>query len=197
MQERQVTIGDTTYKLEEPFLVLATQNPLEQEGTYPLPEAQVDRFIMKVVVGYPSRSEEQIIIRQNVQGAAVPAVNQVVSVQEIANARTMVRNIYMDEKVEQYILDIVFATRNPSEYKLDNLKPLISYGSSPRGSINLAIASKAVAFLNKRGYVIPEDVRSICNDVLRHRIGLTYEAEAENIIITDVIDQILQKVDLP
>jgi len=197
MQERQVTIGDTTYKLDEPFLVLATQNPLEQEGTYPLPEAQVDRFIMKVVVGYPSRSEEQIIIRQNVQGATVPAVNQVVSVQEIANAREMVRNIYMDEKVEQYILDIVFATRNPSEYKLDNLKPLISYGSSPRGSINLAIASKAVAFLNKRGYVIPEDVRSICNDVLRHRIGLTYEAEAENIVITDVIDQILQKVDLP
>jgi len=197
MQERQVTIGDTTYKLDEPFLVLATQNPLEQEGTYPLPEAQVDRFIMKVVVGYPSRSEEQIIIRQNVQGATVPPVNQVVSVQEIANAREMVRNIYMDEKVEQYILDIVFATRNPSEYKLDNLKPLISYGSSPRGSINLAIASKAVAFLNKRGYVIPEDVRSICNDVLRHRIGLTYEAEAENIVITDVIDQILQKVDLP
>ncbi len=197
MQERQVTIGDTTYKLEEPFLVLATQNPLEQEGTYPLPEAQVDRFIMKVVVGYPSRSEEQIIIRQNVQGATTPAVNQVVSVQEIANAREMVRTIYMDEKVEQYILDIVFATRNPSEYKLENLKPLISYGSSPRGSINLAIASKAVAFLNKRGYVIPEDVRSICNDVLRHRIGLTYEAEAENIVITDVIDQILQKVDLP
>ena len=197
MQERQVTLGDTTYKLDEPFLVLATQNPLEQEGTYPLPEAQVDRFIMKVVVGYPSRSEEQIIIRQNVQGATVPPVNQVVSVQEIANAREMVRNIYMDEKVEQYILDIVFATRNPSEYKLDNLKPLISYGSSPRGSINLAIASKAVAFLNKRGYVIPEDVRSICNDVLRHRIGLTYEAEAENIVITDVIDQILQKVDLP
>ena len=197
MQERQVTIGDTTYKLEEPFLVLATQNPLEQEGTYTLPESQVDRFIMKVVVGYPSRSEEQIIIRQNVQGATTPALNQVVSVQEIANAREMVRTIYMDEKVEQYILDIVFATRNPSEYKLDNLKPLISYGSSPRGSINLAIASKAVAFLNKRGYVIPEDVRSICNDVLRHRIGLTYEAEAENIVITDVIDQILQKVDLP
>jgi len=197
MQERQVTIGDTTYKLEEPFLVLATQNPLEQEGTYPLPEAQVDRFIMKVVVGYPTRSEEQIIIRQNVQGAPVQAVNQVVSVQEIANARAMVRNIYMDEKVEQYILDIVFATRNPSEYKLDNLKQLISYGSSPRGSINLAIASKAVAFLKKRGYVVPEDVRSICNDVLRHRIGLTYEAEAENIVITDVIDQILQKVDLP
>jgi MoxR-like ATPase len=197
MQERQVTIGDTTYKLDEPFLVLATQNPLEQEGTYPLPEAQVDRFIMKVVVGYPSRAEEQIIIRQNVQGITAPAVNPVVSVQEIVNARQMVRDIYMDEKVEQYILDIVFATRNPSEYGLDNLKPLISYGSSPRGSINLAIASKAVAFLNKRGYVIPEDVRSICNDVLRHRIGLTYEAEAENIVITDVIEQILQKIDLP
>lgn len=197
MQERQVTIGDTTYKLDEPFLVLATQNPLEQEGTYPLPEAQVDRFLMKVVVGYPSRSEEQLIIRQNVQGISSPNVNPIVSVQEIINARQMVRDIYMDEKVEQYILDIVFATRNPLEYRLDNLKPLISYGSSPRGSINLAIASKAVAFLNKRGYVIPEDVRSICVDVLRHRIGLTYEAEAENIVITDVIDQILQKIDLP
>ena len=197
MQERQVTIGDTTYKLDEPFLVLATQNPLEQEGTYPLPEAQVDRFIMKVVVGYPSRSEEQIIIRQNVQGLASATVNQIVSVQEIVNARQMVRDIYMDEKVEQYILDIVFATRNPSEHGLDKLKPLISYGSSPRGSINLAIASKAVAFLNKRGYVIPEDVRSICTDVLRHRIGLTYEAEAENILITDVIDQVLQKINLP
>lgn len=197
MQERQVTIGDTTYKLDEPFLVLATQNPLEQEGTYPLPEAQVDRFIMKVVVGYPSRNEEQAIIRQNVQGISVPAVNQVVSVQEIVNARQMVRDIYMDEKVEQYILDIVFATRNPAEYGLESLRPLISYGSSPRGSINLAIASKAQAFLSKRGYVIPEDVRSICNDVLRHRIGLTYEAEAENIVITDVIDQILQKIDLP
>lgn len=197
MQERQVTIGDTTYKLDEPFLVLATQNPLEQEGTYPLPEAQVDRFIMKVVVGYPSRSEEQIIIRQNVQGITSPNVSPVVSVQEIINARQMVRDIYMDEKVEQYILDIVFATRNPSQFGLDNLKSLISYGSSPRGSINLAIASKAVAFLNKRGYVIPEDVRSICNDVLRHRIGLTYEAEAENIVITDVIEQVLQKIDLP
>jgi len=197
MQERQVTIGDTTYKLDEPFLVLATQNPLEQEGTYPLPEAQVDRFIMKVVVGYPSRSEEQAIIRQNVQGLSSIAVNPVVSVQEIINARQMVRDIYMDEKVEQYIIDIVFATRNPSEYGLENLKPLISYGASPRGSINLAIAAKAVAFLNKRGYVVPEDVRSICNDVLRHRIGLTYEAEAENIVITDVIDQILQKIDLP
>jgi MoxR-like ATPase len=197
MQERQVTIGDTTYKLDEPFLVLATQNPLEQEGTYPLPEAQVDRFLMKVVVGYPTRSEEQIIVRQNVQGISSDPVNQVVSVQEIVSARQMVRDIYMDEKVEQYILDIVFATRRPADFQLDNLAPLISYGSSPRGSINLAIASKAQAFLNKRGYVIPEDVRSICNDVLRHRIGLTYEAEAENIDVTEVISQILQKIDLP
>lgn len=197
MQERQVTIGDTTYKLDEPFLVLATQNPLEQEGTYPLPEAQVDRFLMKVIVGYPSRQEEQLIIRQNVQGLTVDKVKQVVSVQEILNARQMVRDIYMDEKVEQYILDIVFATRNPAEYKLENLKPLISYGSSPRGSINLAIAAKAQAFLNKRGYVIPEDVRSICNDVLRHRIGLTYEAEAENTDVTHVIKQIIDKINLP
>lgn len=197
MQERQVTIGDSTYKLDEPFLVLATQNPLEQEGTYPLPEAQVDRFIMKVVVGYPTRSEEQIIVRQNVQGLGFPNINPVVSVPEIISARQMVRDIYMDEKVEQYILDIVFATRNPSEYKLDQLKPLISYGSSPRGSINLAIAAKAQAFINKRGYVIPEDVRSICNDVLRHRIGLTYEAEAENVTAENVIDQIIAKIDLP
>ena len=197
MQERQVYIGDTTYKLEEPFLVLATQNPLEQEGTYPLPEAQVDRFIMKVVVGYPSRAEEQLIIRQNVQGLKPESVNAVVSSQEILNARQMVKEIYMDEKIEQYILDIVFATRNPADYQLDHLKPLISYGSSPRGSINLALASKSQAFLNKRGYVIPEDVRSICNDVLRHRIGLTYEAEAESVDVTNVIDQILQKIDLP
>jgi MoxR-like ATPase len=197
MQERQVTIGDTTYKLDEPFLVLATQNPLEQEGTYPLPEAQVDRFLMKVVVGYPTREEEQLIIRQNVQGLTSPTVNQVVSVSEILNARQMVRDIYMDEKVEQYILDIVFAPRNPSEFKLDDLKPLISYGSSPRGSINLALAAKAQAFLNKRGYVIPEDVRAISNDVLRHRIGLTYEAEAENVNVVDVIDKIIQKINLP
>ena len=197
MQERQVTIGDTTYKLDEPFLVLATQNPLEQEGTYPLPEAQVDRFLMKVVVGYPTRNEEQLIIRQNVQGMAAQKVNQVISVSEIVNARQMVRDIYMDEKVEQYILDIVFATRNPPEYKLDSLKPLISYGSSPRGSINLAVAAKAQAFLNKRGYVIPEDVRAISNDVLRHRIGLTYEAEAENVSVVDIIDQIIQKINLP
>jgi MoxR-like ATPase len=197
MQERQVTIGDTTFRLDEPFLVLATQNPLEQEGTYPLPEAQVDRFLMKVVVGYPTRSEEQMIIRQNVEGIGAPPISQVVSMQEIMNAKQMVRDIYMDEKVEQYIIDIVFATRDPAEFKLDHLKPLISYGSSPRGSINLAIASKAQAFLNKRGYVVPEDVRSICNDVLRHRIGLTYEAEAESINVTDVIGQIIEKIDLP
>jgi MoxR-like ATPase len=197
MQERQVTIGDSTYKLDDPFLVLATQNPLEQEGTYPLPEAQVDRFIMKVVVGYPSRDEEQLIMRQNVQGIPPPDVRPVVSIQELITARQMVRDIYLDEKVENYILDIVFATRNPALYKLNNLMPLISYGSSPRGSINLAIAAKAQAFLNKRGYVIPEDVRSICNDVLQHRIGLTYEAEAENINVQNVLDQIVEKIRLP
>jgi MoxR-like ATPase len=197
MAERQITIGDTSYKLEDPFLVLATQNPLEQEGTYALPEAQADRFLMKVVVGYPSRQEEQLIIRQNVQGMSAPAVHQVVSMQEILNARQMVRDIYMDEKVEQYILDIVFATREPKEFKLENLKPIISYGSSPRGSINLAAAAKAQAFLSRRGYVIPDDVRSICIDVLRHRIGLTYEAEAENISAENVVEQILQKVNMP
>lgn len=197
MQERQVTIGDTTHKLDEPFLVLATQNPLEQEGTYPLPEAQVDRFIMKVVVGYPTRSEEQLIIRQNVQGLKPPTINPVVSMQEVITARNLTREVYMDEKVEQYILDIVFATRNPADFKLDGLKNIISYGSSPRGSINLAIAAKAVAFLARRGYVVPDDVRSICKDVLQHRIGLTYEAEAENISAQNVIEQILSKVQVP
>ena len=197
MAERQITIGDTTHKLDDPFLVLATQNPLEQEGTYALPEAQADRFLMKVVVGYPSRQEEQMIIRQNVQGLAIPKINAVVSMQEVLTARQMVRDIYLDEKVEQYILDVVFATRNPEQFKLDKLNPLISYGSSPRGSINLAIAAKAQAFLNKRGYVVPEDVRAICVDVLRHRIGLTYEAEAENINAIDVIERILEKVNTP
>ena len=197
MAERQITIGDTSYKLEDPFLVLATQNPLEQEGTYALPEAQADRFLMKVVVGYPTRQEEQIIIRQNVQGLSMPNINPVVSMQEILAARQMVRDIYMDEKVEQYILDIVFATRTPADYKLDKLKPIISYGSSPRGSINLAVAAKAVAFLNRRGYVVPEDVRAICIDVLRHRIGLSYEAEAENITAENVIEHIIQKVNTP
>jgi len=197
MQERQVTIGETTFKLEEPFLVLATQNPLEQEGTYPLPEAQVDRFIMKVIVHYPKMHEEQMIIRQNVHGVTIPAVKQVVSVLEIGNARDLVRQIYMDEKIEQYILDIVFATRQPEKYKLEKLKPLISYGASPRGSINLALAAKSQAFLNKRGFVIPEDVRSICKDVLRHRIGLTYEAEAENINVENVIDDLLKQTNVP
>ncbi len=197
MQERQVTIGDTTYKLDEPFLVLATQNPLEQEGTYPLPEAQVDRFIMKVVVGYPNRQEEQQIIRQNVQGMTLPSVNPVVALQELLSARDMVRQIYMDEKIEQYILDLVFATRQPEKFKLEAIKPLISYGASPRGSINLALAAKAQAYLNKRGYVVPDDIRAICNDVLRHRIGLTYEAEAENVSVENVIEQILGKISLP
>jgi MoxR-like ATPase len=198
MQERQVTIGDTTYKLEQPFLVLATQNPLEQEGTYVLPEAQVDRFIMKVVVGYPKMHEEQMILRQNTQQSlSSQKIKQVVSVQEVMNAKELTLQIYMDEKIEQYILDIVFATRVPEKYQLEKLKPLISYGASPRGSINLALAAKAQAFLNKRGFVIPEDVRSICNDVLRHRIGLTYEAEAENVKVEDIIEEILKQVNVP
>jgi MoxR-like ATPase len=197
MQERQVTIGDTTYKLDEPFLVLATQNPLEQEGTYPLPEAQVDRFIMKVVVSYPKMHEEQMIIRQNVQGIASQPVKQVVSIQEVTNAKDLTRQIYMDEKIEQYILDIVFATRTPEKYQLEKLKPLISYGGSPRASINLALAAKAQAFLNKRGFVIPEDIRSIAKDVLRHRIGLTYEAEAENVSVEDVVEDILKQINVP
>ena len=197
MQERQVTIGDTTHKLEEPFLVLATQNPLEQEGTYPLPEAQQDRFIMKVIVDYPDKKEEQLIIRQNVQGLTIPPIKQVVSAQEVLQARDLVRQVYMDEKIENYILDIVFATRTPSNYRLEKLKPLIAYGGSPRASINLALAAKAQAFLNKRGFVVPEDVRSICKDVLRHRIGLTYEAEAENVNVENVVDDILKTIQVP
>jgi MoxR-like ATPase len=197
MQERQVTIGEQSFALDQPFLVLATQNPLEQEGTYPLPEAQQDRFLMKVIVGYPSKDEEQVILRQNVQGAKLPVVKQVVSVQEVLQARDLVRAVYMDEKIENYILDIVFATRTPEKYKLDKLKPLIAYGGSPRASINLALASKAHAFLNKRGYVIPEDVRSICKDVLRHRVGLTYEAEAENVKVENVVDDIMKVIPVP
>ncbi|MGH2565187.1 MAG: AAA family ATPase, partial [Ginsengibacter sp.] len=197
MQERQVTIGNHSYLLEEPFLVLATQNPIEQEGTYPLPEAQVDRFMLKVVIDYPSKNEEQLIIRQNVQGLKQPAINAVVSTNEILNARELVRQVYMDEKVEQYIIDIVFATRYPETYNLSKLKPLISFGGSPRASINLALASKAYAYLNKRGYVIPEDIRNICKDVLRHRIGLTYEAEAENINVEMIITEILKVVNVP
>lgn len=197
MQERQVTIGDNTHKLDEPFLVLATQNPLEQEGTYPLPEAQQDRFIMKVIVSYPTKSEEQMIIRQNVQQVDQLTVGRVVSMQEVIQARDLVRQVYMDEKVENYILDIVFATRYPERYRLDKLKPLISYGGSPRASINLALAAKAQAFLNKRGFVIPEDIRSISKDVLRHRIGLTYEAEAENVNTENVIDEVLRVIQVP
>lgn len=197
MQEKQVTIGENTYRLQEPFLVLATQNPLEQEGTYPLPEAQVDRFMLKVVVGYPTKSEEQQIIRQQVLGEGAAKVNPVVSMQEILEARDLVRSIYMDEKVENYILDIVFATRFPDQYKLSKLQPLISYGGSPRASINLALAARAHAFLQKRGYVIPEDVRSIAKDVMRHRIGLTYEAEAENISAENVVDEVLRAIDVP
>jgi MoxR-like ATPase len=197
MQERQVTIGNHSYILEEPFLVLATQNPIEQEGTYPLPEAQVDRFMLKVIIDYPTKTEEQSIIRQNVQGLKQPQINAVVSTHEVLTARELVRQVYMDEKVEQYIIDIVFATRYPETYNLNKLKPLISFGGSPRASINLALAAKAYAYLNKRGYVIPEDVRNICKDVLRHRIGLTYEAEAENINAEMVITEILKAVNVP
>ena len=197
MQERQVTIGDTTYKLDEPFLVLATQNPIEQEGTYPLPEAQVDRFMLKVVIDYPSKSEEQMIIRQNTMGLSFQTINPVASTSEILTAKELVRQVYLDEKVENYILDIVFATRFPDKYNLSKLKPLISFGGSPRASINLALAAKAYGFLNKRGFVIPEDVRSICKDVLRHRIGLTYEAEAENVNVEQIINEILKVVNVP
>lgn len=197
MQERQITIGETTYKLDEPFLVLATQNPIDQEGTYPLPEAQIDRFMLKVMIDYPSREEELLIVRQNLLGVKTPKVEQVVSTMEILQARDLVRQVYMDEKIENYILDIVFATRNPSQFRLDKLTPLIAYGGSPRASINLALAAKAHAFLNKRGYVIPEDVRSIARDVIRHRIGLTYEAEAENINAENVVDEILRAINVP
>jgi len=197
MQERQVTLGDTTYPLNEPFLVLATQNPLEQEGTYILPEAQVDRFMLKVIVDYPGKKEEQMIIRQQVQGIQSPTVNPVVTMNEILNGRTLTRQVYMDEKLEQYIVDIVFATRYPDQYGLGKLKGLISYGGSPRASINLALAAKAYAFMQKRGFVIPDDVKAICKDVLRHRIGLTYEAEAENINSVNIIDDILKTVQIP
>jgi MoxR-like ATPase len=196
MQEKQVTIGEQTFKLPNPFLVLATQNPIEQEGTYPLPEAQVDRFMMKLVVGYPSKEEEQKIIRQNL-ASEYPTVNPILSQEDILNARKVVKDVYMDEKIEKYIIDIVFATRYPHEYKLDKFKGLISFGGSPRASINLAIAAKTYAFIKRRGYVIPEDVRAICTDVLRHRIGLTYEAEAENITSEMIINEILNTVEVP
>jgi len=197
MQEKQVTIGESTYKLEEPFLVLATQNPLEQEGTYPLPEAQVDRFMLKVIIGYPDKKEEQFIIRQQVQNELLPAINTVASVAEIMTARDLIKQVYMDEKIEQYIVDIVFATRYPEQYNLVRLKNLINYGASPRGSINLAMAAKAHAFMQKRGFVIPDDVKAVCQDVMRHRIGLTYEAEAENVSTEQIISEVMKKVEVP
>ncbi|MDG1810678.1 MAG: MoxR family ATPase [Polaribacter sp.] len=196
MQERQITIGDTTFKLDEPFLVMATQNPVEQEGTYPLPEAQVDRFMLKVVIDYPKISDEQTIMRQNLNNGFA-TVNPVVSVDQIIKAREAVNEVYMDEKIEKYILDIIFATRYPEKYNLANLKDLISFGASPRGSINLAKAAKCYAFIKRRGYVIPEDVRAVVTDVLRHRIGITYEAEAENVTSVDIINSIINEVEVP
>ena len=196
MQERQVTIGDSTFKLPEPFLVMATQNPVEQEGTYPLPEAQVDRFMLKVVVSYPKKEEEKQIIRMNNTGS-FPKANAVVRPEDIIRARNVVRDVYMDEKIERYIVDIVYATRTPDDYGLGKIKDLISFGGSPRASISLAAASKAYAFIKRRGYVIPEDVRAVCNEVLRHRIGLTYEAEAENVTTEQIISEVINAVVVP
>ncbi|MEZ7494695.1 MoxR family ATPase [Leeuwenhoekiella aequorea] len=196
MQEKQVTIGDETFKLDAPFLVMATQNPVEQEGTYPLPEAQVDRFMLKTVIDYPKIEDEQLIIRQNLKGS-YEKVNPVVTIEQILRAQEAVREVYMDEKIEKYILDIVFATRYPENYNLAELKPLISFGSSPRGSINLATAAKCYAFIKGRGYVIPEDVRAVIHDVLRHRIGITYEAEAENVTTEEIINKIVNEIEVP
>ncbi|MBR1807914.1 MAG: MoxR family ATPase [Paludibacteraceae bacterium] len=196
MQERQITIGDQTFKLQEPFLVLATQNPIEQEGTYPLPEAQTDRFMLKVVIGYPKKDEEQQIIRQQI-AAEKKQVLPILSTEDIMKARKVVQQVYLDEKIEKYIVDIVFATRFPEQYGLENLKNMISFGGSPRASINLALAARAYAFIHRRGYVIPEDIRAVCYDVLRHRIGLTYEAEAQNTTTEDIITEILNKVEVP
>lgn len=196
MQERQVTLGDDTFKLPSPFLVMATQNPLEQEGTYPLPEAQTDRFLLKVVIGYPTKEEEKRIIRQNI-GEDLPPVRPIINKEEIEKLQKLVKKIYIDEKIESYIVDIVFATRNPESYGLTDMKSLISYGASPRASISMAMAARAYAFLRGRGYVIPEDIRQVCHDVLRHRIGLSYEAEANNISTDDIIATILDKVEVP
>ena len=196
MQEKQVTIGDTTFKLQAPFLVMATQNPVEQEGTYPLPEAQVDRFMLKTVIDYPKLEEEQLIVRNNLSSSSAK-VKPVVTSKQIISAQETVREVYMDEKIENYILNLIFATRYPENYNLDQMKPLISFGASPRGSINLATAAKCHAFLRHRGYVIPEDVRAVIYDVLRHRIGLTYEAEAENVTTEDLITQIINEVEVP
>jgi MoxR-like ATPase len=196
MQERQITIGEQTYKLQEPFLVLATQNPVEQEGTYPLPEAQTDRFMLKVKIDYPKKEEEKLIIRQNITGHTAE-VAPILKVSDIINARNIVREVYIDEKIERYIVDIVFATRYPEAYGLEQLKPMINFGGSPRASINLALAARAYAFIHRRGYVVPEDVRAVCYDVLRHRIGLTYEAEANNVTTEDVITEVLNAVQVP
>ncbi len=196
MQERQVTIGDQTFMLPEPFLVLATENPIEQEGTYPLPEAQIDRFMLKVVIGYPDKKEEKLIIRQNI-GNEIAMAKTVISTEDILRARAVAREVYLDEKIENYITDIVFASRYPADYKLKKFEGLINYGGSPRASIYLALASKAYAFIKRRGYVIPEDIRAVAHDVLRHRIGLTYEAEAENITSEDIINEILNTVEVP
>lgn len=197
MQERQVTIGDETFPLPAPFLVLATQNPIEQEGTYPLPEAQVDRFMLKVYLDYPSIEEERMIVRSVVSAEGLPKVKKVISVDDILRARTLVKEVYMDEKIEKYIVDLVYATRKPHHYGLEYLNPMITYGCSPRASINLALASKAFAFINGRAFVIPEDVRAIAPDVMRHRIGLSYEAEAENLNSSDIINKIINKVEVP
>ena len=196
MQEKQVTIGDETFILDKPFLVMATQNPVEQEGTYPLPEAQVDRFMLKTIIDYPKLEDEQLIVRANLKGA-FEKINAVVTVKQILSAQAAVREVYMDEKIEKYILDIVFATRYPEKYRLPELKPLISFGASPRGSINLATAAKCYAFIRRRGYVIPEDVRAVVYDVLRHRIGITYEAEAENVTSEDIISKIINVIEVP
>lgn len=197
MQEKQVTIGDQTFKLPNPFLVLATQNPIEQEGTYPLPEAQMDRFMLKVVIGYPTKEDERKIIAANIRPQGMPVPNNILKTEDIVKARAVVKDVYMDEKIERYIVDIVFASRFPKDYKLQKFEGLISYGGSPRASINLALAAKAYAFIKRRGYVIPEDVRAICVDVMRHRVGLTYEAEAENITSENIITEILNTVEVP
>ncbi len=197
MQEKEVTIGDTTFLLDEPFLVLATQNPIEQEGTYPLPEAQVDRFMLKVIISYPEREDERKIITRNISATESDPIRKVVSKDQILAARHWVRQVYLDEKIENYILDIVFATRDPEKFGLPELRPLINYGASPRAGINMAMAAKAFAFINKRGYVLPEDIRSVCMDVMRHRVGISYEAEAQNIDQEDIVNKILNKVEVP
>jgi len=197
MQERQVTLGEHTYNLPQPFLVMATQNPVEQEGTYPLPEAQVDRFMLKVYLDYPTKEEEKLIVRQNISAGGFPKASKTVDVDQILRAKELVREVYLDEKIEQYIVDLVYATRTPKDYNLNELEHLIGFGASPRASINMALAAKAYAFLNRRGFVIPEDIRAVCPDVLRHRIGLTYEAEAEDITQSDIVKKIMDFVEVP